>query len=83
MTKIFFELPEYENPMLGKRFLDLSPIEKKGSVKNDVHEMARISRPTPTLGPLCVHLMTPTSPTVHSISTPIKAVNIDISFVLI
>ena len=26
---IFFELPGYEYPMLGKRIFDLSPIEKK------------------------------------------------------
>ena len=25
----FFELPGYENPMLGKRIFELSPIEKK------------------------------------------------------
>ena len=29
MTNYFFELPGYENPMLGKRIFDLSPIEKK------------------------------------------------------
>ena len=30
MTKIiFFELPGYDNPMLGKRIFELSPIGKK------------------------------------------------------